>query len=171
MALQNLITLTESKNKFIVPQYNGVALHSVINPQKEAESLANNYMSQLTKSPYVIILGLGFGYHVDEIYKLMKLKHEQPQIIVIEAISELIKVFKNYKGFDYKNVSILNYSNPNEIFFDELIVHSILSKPTVIIHPGSFNSNQTYYRTFLSKRANKIEPQNTLARNILGANV
>ena len=147
------ISIKESKNKFLIPHYLDKPIHSMVNPQKEAESLANNYMSQLTKNPITIILGLGFGYHVDEIYKFMKLRHENPQIIIIEALPELIKIFESYKGFKNHNPFILSTEKAADLFFNETIVKALLAKPTIIIHPGSFNVSPEYYRQFLTKRS------------------
>jgi hypothetical protein len=143
------ISLGSSKNKLLVPLINDMPLHSLINPAKEAESLANNYIAQISKNPLVIVLGLGFGYHLDEIYKIMSLAHENFSIFVIEGITEISRMAQSHKTFP-SEIKIITNNQVSNIFKHGELLEALAKKPTVIIHPTSFKMNEQFYRDFLT---------------------
>ncbi len=143
------ISLGSSKNKLLVPLINDLPLHSLINPAKEAESLTNNYIAQISKNPIVIVLGLGFGYHLDEIYKIMSLAHENFSIFVIEGITEISRMVQSHRVFP-SEVKIIADNQVSSIFKHGELLEAFAKKPTIIIHPASYKMNEPFYRSFLT---------------------
>jgi hypothetical protein len=146
------IKLHTTKSKDIVPIVNDVPVHSLLNPVREAEVFATNFMSQLSTNPNVLILGLGFGYHVEEIERLLNLKHKVYQISVIEGISDLALSCQSYRHLNPK-ISVFSNPNPEDIFFNQEFCEFLLKKPTLVMHPVLYKLNETYYRKILSRRA------------------
>lgn len=146
------IKLHTTKSKDIVPIVNDVPVHSLLNPIREAEVFATNFMSQLSTNQNVLILGLGYGYHVEEIERLLKLKHKAYQICVIEGISDLARSCLSYRKL---NPSITVFANPDpeDLFFNEEFCEFLLKKPTLVMHPVLYKLNESYYKKILSRRA------------------
>lgn len=147
------IKLHTTKSKDIVPIVNDVPVHSLLNPVREAEVFATNFMSQLSSNPNVLILGLGFGYHVEEIERLLKLKHKTYKICVIEGIADLARSCLSYKKMN-PEITVFSQQNPSELFFDEYFCHFLLEKPTLVMHPVLYKLNESFYRSILSRRVN-----------------
>jgi hypothetical protein len=146
------IKLHTTKSKDIVPIVNDVPVHSLLNPVREAEVFATNFMSQLSTNPNVLILGLGFGYHVEEIERLLKLKHKDYQISVIEGISDLARSCQSYRNLNPK-ISVFSNPAPEDLFFNEGFCEFLLQKPTLVMHPVLYKLNEIYYKKILSRRA------------------
>lgn len=146
------IRLHTTKSKHIVPIVNDTPIHSLLNPVREAEVFATNFMSQVSSNSNILILGLGFAYHVEELQKLLNVKHKIHRIYVVEGIGELSKSCLSYQKLD-KSIRVFHTTNPNDLFFDEDFCHFLLSKPTIIMHPVLYKLNEAYYKTILTRRA------------------
>ncbi len=146
------IKLHTTKNKDIVPIVNDIPVHSLLNPVREAEVFATNFMSQLSTNPNVLILGLGFAYHVEEIERLLKLKHKTYSICVIEGITELALSCQSYRKLN-KNISVFSTKDAEELFYNELFCLFLIKKPTIVMHPILYKLNEEYYKKILSKRS------------------
>lgn len=146
------IKLHTTKTKDIVPTINDVPIHSLLNPVREAEVFATNFMSQLSTNPNILILGLGFGYHVEEIERLLRLKHKTYKISVIEGISELARSCQSYRGLN-KAVSVFTSTDPEDLFLNEEFCKFLLKKPTLVMHPVLYRLSENYYRKVLTRRA------------------
>lgn len=147
-----LLTITEAKSKELVPVLRGRPLHSLHNPRREAEVFANNHLAQLNRVPYALVLGLGFGYHLAELSKIMRLKHKTFHIAVIEAIPELARLVESYRGH-LPGVEVYTAHDPNELWRQQGLAKFLLMKPVVVTHPPSFETSTPYYETFLRHRA------------------
>jgi hypothetical protein len=146
------IKLHTTKSKDIVPIVNDVPVHSLLNPVREAEVFATNFMSQLSTNPNVLILGLGFGYHVEEIERLLRLKHKAYKISVIEGISDLARSCQSYRHLN-PNITVFSNPAPEDLFFNEEFCEFLLNKPTLVMHPVLYKLSEAYYRKILSRRA------------------
>ncbi len=140
-----------SRTEQKVPVVNGVHLHSIYNPFKEAEALVENNAEALSNKNEVLVLGLGFGYHVNHITeKLTELYGSNFKVIVIEPN---LQVHQDCLGLDLinkKNVLVYSGFTAQELYRDLDLIHFLLRKPTMIAHPASFNLYQMYYKTFLT---------------------
>ena len=56
-----------AKSGHIVPVVDQIYLHSVYDPIKEADDYVQTHEEDLKKNPTVLMLGLGFGYHIFQI--------------------------------------------------------------------------------------------------------
>ena len=137
-----------------VPVVNGVHLHSIYNPSKEAENLINSSLDSLKNKNEILILGLGFGYHVNlAIEKLVELHGNQYKIIVIEPNHQVYEDCLSLNLLNKKNVLVYSGFTAQELYRDLDLIHFLLRKPAVIAHPASFNLYQEYFKTFLTFEA------------------
>ena len=146
------IRLHTTKSKHIIPIVNDVAIHSMLNPIREAEVFASNFMSQLSSNPNILILGLGYGYHVEELEKLLNIKHRIHRIYVVEGIPELAKSCLSYIKL-HKSIKVFHPADPEDLFFDEEFCEFLLCKPTIIMHPALYRLNEPYYKKILLRRS------------------
>lgn len=146
------LTLTEAKSKDLVPVLNGNALHSLHNPIREAEVFASNHLAQLSNRPYVLVLGLGFGYHLEEMSKILRLRHKEGRIVVIEPCKELVRLWSSYRP-NKGQVEVFCAGSTQELYNDRTLCQFLLLKPVVIIHGPSFENSKKYFQDFLQKRA------------------
>jgi hypothetical protein len=143
-----------SRTEQKVPVVNGVHLHSIYNPFKEAETLIESHKNALEKKSEVLILGLGFAYHVNEIIETLKKFHgDNFKIVVIEPNIQVYNDCIDLGLLNKKNVLVYSGFTPKELYSDIDLVHFLLRKPTVIAHPPSFNLYQIYFKTFLTFEA------------------
>ena len=143
------IKLSRSEEK--VPVVGGVHLHSTYNPTKEAIAFAERYRDQLTSKREVLILGLGFAYHVNEIAKILSSKFgEDYSIVVIEPNEHVFHSCLEEHLLNLKNVTVYNGADSANYYNKKELTHFLLGRPTVIAHPASFNLNQSFFKSFLS---------------------
>jgi hypothetical protein len=143
-----------SRTEQKVPVVNGVHLHSIYNPFKEAENLINANLMALEGKNEVLILGLGFGYHVNyAIEKLTELHGNNFKIIVIEPNLQVHQECLNLDLLNKKNVLVYSGFTANELYSDLDLIHFLLRKPAMIAHPASFNLYQLYFKSFLTFEA------------------
>jgi len=137
-----------------VPVVNGVHLHSIYNPTKEAENLAEAQLEILEKKNEVLILGLGFGYHVNAIVeKLTEFHQENFSVIVIEPNSQVFEECSALNLINKKNVLVYSGFSSSELYRDIDLIHFLLRKPAMIAHPPSFNLYHSYFKNILTFEA------------------
>jgi hypothetical protein len=145
-----------SRTEQKVPVVNGVHLHSIYNPFKEADTLVESQLETLKNKNEVFILGLGYAYHVNAIIeKLQEFHGNNFKIIVVEPN---IQVYEDCLAGDLlnkKNVLVYAGFSSNELYSDIEFVHFLLRKPAMIAHPASFNLYQYYFKTILTFEAPK----------------
>ncbi len=156
--------LETARNGLTVPIINGVYLHSIYNPLKEAETYAENFSETLKKKNTVLILGLGFGYHIEEVAKLLNKTHATYKIIVLETNKNLIEEFKETRNFEDQNIEIVHFSTPEELYQEINFVKFLMTKPSVIKHEASYALEIERYTNFLKY---KSSPQVSTYRNQL----
>ena len=140
-----------------VPVVNGVHLHSIYNPLKEAENLTEAQLDNLKNKNEVLILGLGFGYHVNAVIEKLILFHgENYKVIVIEPNSQVYEDCLSSQLIIEKNITIYTGLNSSELYGELSLIHFLLRKPVMIAHPPSFNLYHNYFKNFLTFEA----PQN-----------
>ncbi len=146
------LSLTESKTKDLVPLVDGNPLHSLHNPRREAEVWANNHLAQIQRSPAVLVLGLGFGYHLEELAKILRLKHKNYRLHAVEALPEVARLWASYRTNE-AGIHVHTSATAAALWEDEVLCRLLLEKPAVIIHRPSWETDTTFYRAFLAKRA------------------
>ncbi len=147
--------LQQSRNGLTVPVINEVFLHSIYNPIKEAEAFAETHSKSLAYKDKIIVLGLGFGYHVEQLAKILNRNHNSFEILIVEPNSKLVDDFISTRGFEDKNIKIINAPNVTDLFGSLDFVSYLMQKPAIIKHDASFILNQEYYTQLLSYQAPK----------------
>ncbi len=146
--------LKESRNGDIIPVIDGVHLHSIYDPQKEALSFVDNNMSSIKSNTNFIVLGLGFGYHIQAlINQLDSMNTRNYSIIVIEENTQLTHDFKQSKEFSSSKVSIFNPQTINSLFEDFNFVSFLKTKPSILKHNLSYEINESFYKDILTYKA------------------
>ncbi len=151
----NEILIENSKVSLPIPVINGCYLHSRFNPLKEAEEFAEENFKKVASKSHIIILGLGFGYHVNELVKKITLLTTKYKILIVEPNQNLVTKFNDIFSFDDPNISIVCEESVEDFFFNESLLTFFRNKPAVLIHKPSFNLNKDFYTRFLSFKAPK----------------
>jgi hypothetical protein len=149
----NTLDIKTSRNGLPVPILKGIHLHSVYNPAKEAEAFAEKYKETLKANNYVLVLGLGFGYHIDQIEKILSEYHEHFNILVLEPNKEIADGFKTFRAFKNTHITILNHNKVEPLFESSEFINFLRQKPAIIKHDPSFNLEKTFYTKFLKFKA------------------
>lgn len=140
----------------LIPVVNGVHLHSVYNPIKESEALLEKNRDSLEKKNEVLILGLGFAYHVNKISEFLRSVHgDHFKIVIIEPNLQVYNDVLTTGLLDRNNALVYSGFRANELYHDIDLVNFLLRKPTVIAHPASFNLYQDYFKSILTYEAPK----------------
>ena len=148
----NGIELQSSRNGLSIPVINGVYLHSVYNPQKEAEAFVEKNENIINRKNNLIILGLGFGYHIEQVAKKLNESGEY-KIIVIEPNKELVNLFEETRPFYDSNIQIVSYETIEEYYLDRNFSNFLSQKPGIIKLDTAFNLNKEFYKSFLTFKA------------------
>lgn len=136
-----------SRNDLPIPVINGIHLHSIYNPIKEAEAFVDKHQEVLKHNNNFLILGLGFGYHIEEIIRTSQNKINQ--IIVIEPNQELVQSYFQNRTLP-KNVEIKCYQDVESYFYDYHFIQFLIQRPSIIKHDTSFNLERNFYTKLLS---------------------
>lgn len=151
---KNEIKIVEAQDGAKIPVINGVYLHSNFSPTKEAAKIIDNYSEQLTDKDTFLVLGLGFGYHIQELQK--RIANKNSTIIVIEPNKELVNLYIENIG-QPDQVKILNVSNEKILYEIKEFVEFLNTKPCVIKHSVSFQIESDFYKRLLThKSPNKV---------------
>lgn len=141
--------ISKSKTDHYVPIIDGIHLHSSYDPIKEAKEFINDYHDSLKINNKVLVLGLGFGYHITETIHQLKKSHFSYEIHVIEPNQELFNSFTDLNFIDDKNLTIICSHLIEKIYSDKELLYFLSSGPTVIAHPVSMNINSQFYNDFM----------------------
>jgi len=123
-----MFELEKSKSGSYTLKYNGKYIHSKYDPEKEAVSFCKRNIKLINKE-IVIIYGLGLGYHIKELRKIVNEK----LIYVLELNNEIINICKkvNNQIFMDKNIKIVG--NDERKFIENLIYDNniLIYKPSL----------------------------------------
>lgn len=129
-----------------------IRLHSAYDPLKEAERAVNAFNPG--RCNYIIVLGLGLGYHV----KFLKEKYPARTIIAAERDDEVIKITKEINPAYVKNIKIIKSSNELIKVFEQTDIAKITGI-SAFIHRQSYALDKPFYdllvsgaREFISSR-------------------
>jgi hypothetical protein len=147
--------LEASRNGLTVPVINDVYLHSIYNPVKEANAFALTQEKNIKIKKHILILGLGFGYHVEEIARIASQHHSDYQVVILEPNKRLVDDFINTRNFEDKKIKIICMDSVKELFGTWEFVKFLMNKPCIIKHDASFIVEREFYSSFLSYQASK----------------
>jgi hypothetical protein len=145
-----------TKHGYPVPINNGVYLHSIFDPQKEAKTFVDSQLERINKSDSILVLGLAFGYHIDAIFNYLNENEIDKEVCVLEPSKDLIKKYEEFPN-TLDRVKVFNPLSIKQLFEDFDFVEFLMNKPAILIHSNSFNQNKAFYKYFLNFTAN-IKP-------------
>ncbi len=131
----------------------GVHLHSIYDPAREAENFIDSQVKNLKGKIDVVILGLGFGYHVKALQHYFDSIKSDYNIIVIEPNQDVYNYVAEKNLVDFNKVKVINSHSIDELYSNEKLVHFLLQKPAIIAHPASFNHYHAFFKEFLTYNA------------------
>ena len=155
----SIISLETARNGSTVPVVNGIYLHSIYDPEKEAETFVENFEKQFQKKNHVLILGLGFGYHIEQAVESLRSLHASFHITVLEPNKELIKLVESNKIFSPQEVTVLHLESSKKIYESEEFVRFLIKKPSILKHESSFSLNKNAFSDFLTFKSSRILEQ------------
>ncbi len=161
MAIQkpvnSYIKIISSKNGNPIPIIKGSQLHSIYNPLKEAELFTKENSEKLKISNNIIILGLGFAYHVEAISKYMKKLYKKNYLItVVEPNKNIYEKCINYKLISrITNTKYIIKDDIEKIYSDSVFINVITNNPSILIHEPSYNLNNTFFKNLINYRSSK----------------
>ncbi|MBT3583295.1 MAG: hypothetical protein HN509_00195 [Halobacteriovoraceae bacterium] len=144
-----------SKTEQKVPVVEGVHLHSIYNPDREAEGFVAKHLDSIKDNSKVLILGLGFGYHVNHIVqKLKQLYGTAFEVCVIEPNRQVYNDCLSLNNLNLsENISVHCFDHVDSFYRELGIVNFLKEKPVVLMHPASYNLYQNFFREFLTYKA------------------
>lgn len=144
------LEIEKSRNELLVPIDRGIYLHSIYNPEKEAEILVSKFKEGLSANTNILVLGLGFAYHINEIIK--NSTSSKLKIMVIEPNKNIIETYlKLFKK--PSQVQIKFYNKIEEYFYDYELIDFLMLKPLIIKLETSFNLDKDFYKQFFTYRS------------------
>ena len=143
-----------SKSNTSVPVVDGIHLHSIYNPSKEAVGLIAKYEEALKSQSKILVLGLGFGYHVWQLESLLGRLQKNWEIVVIEPDVRMHEAFKKHAPVEFSNRTRIVSENSISEFYDDIkLVRFMAAKPLLIPHAASFNLREDFFKKFMSFNA------------------
>jgi hypothetical protein len=145
-----------SKTGHAIPVIDGVHLHSVYNPIREAEAFATKNNKIICEKNTLLCLGLGFGYHIDQVLQLARKHHKGDYLIaVIEPNKRTVENYHRFTGNTDSRLFIFCNENSEKLYKDSELIRILLKSPAILAHPASFNLYQEYFKAFMSYKSPK----------------
>lgn len=145
-----------------VPVVDGVHLHSIYNPERETETIIEQYKNSMNSNPNILVLGLGFGYHINAIKKYMEsTSHKDFNIYIIEPNEQVYRDADSHNPIESRNIKVFCGSDVHELYSDKEMISFLLKKPVIIPHAPSFSLYKDFFKNYLSYKApTKLEDIN-----------
>ncbi len=143
-----------SKTGLKVPLVNNIHIHSAYDPIKEAENLVKQSFSEFKNGDYVLVLGLGFGYHVIELIKEYERNHLKVSLFVIEPSEEMYELcIRNNPDILHYQVQILHGSHVKTFYENRDFVNFLIHRPSIFKLSSIFNLHQNFFKSLLGYKA------------------
>ena len=149
------VSLEMARNGSPVAKVRGVYLHSVYDPEKEADSFVETYEKQISTKNHILIFGLGLGYHVNRVVKSLRSTHHDYRVVVLESNSELISLVSEQGLVPSEKVRIIHLDNYESLYSDRTFVDFLMKKPCLLKHEASFSIDKDLYTGFLKYKSSK----------------
>ena len=158
-APESEIEILRSRNAYPIPRVNGVMIHSNYDPLKEAVAFVNSYESLIRSQDIILVMGYGFGYHVDEIVKRIK---DDPEkfIFVIEPDVSFFKKSLELKDITHivDRVTFIVGISVQKLFDIPGFYRILNAAQYMIGYKPAINVNEEYFVEFVKRRSsNRVE--------------
>lgn len=149
------LQIKTSKTGQEVAVLNGVHLHSIYDPEKEAREFISKHSEILSKKNSALVLGLGLGFHVKEIINKFEEVHgSHYHISVIEPSEKIYQAaLTKCPYLNSTNIRVYCDDSIERLYENVELVEFLIHKPAVIGHPASFNLWKKFFSGFLSYKA------------------
>lgn len=146
------VEIKYSKTDLPVPVINHVHLHSIYNPEREAENFVTANDAVISKGKDLLVFGLGFGYHIAKLEEALKVRYPNTyRVFVIEPNNALVEKWKSLRPTMLTpRVKVVSYGDVKEFYKDRELVEFLSEKPSILPHPASFQLNEDFFRGFMS---------------------
>jgi spore maturation protein CgeB len=134
------ICVTHAKNNHPIPRWKDVLLHSSYDPVSEASKLLDHH--DLSGGQGVIVLGLGFAYHVKEL-----LRRTEGRVVVIEKSLAMLRAAMEHVDLEdvISRVTLLIEETPAEVAAQETVAAVLNSTYTVLAQAAALRCDPDYY--------------------------
>ncbi|MBP7651805.1 motility associated factor glycosyltransferase family protein [Candidatus Dependentiae bacterium] len=127
-----------------------ISLHSLYDPQREADRFINQF--DLSDKDVIILVGLGIGYHLKSI---LSAAPKKSKIIVFERFHEIYNLFESNKSIlniNSDNIEILCEGNKTDITYciSKYINFRNFFKTKIITNLNSVKLDEKYYKSVVS---------------------
>jgi len=149
--LQGYIRVVNSRSGLPVPVVKNIHVHSIYDPEKEAELLLGRLKAEFQNNKEFLVAGWGFAYHVHKLIQGMK----PERLIIAEADPGIF-----FKSLEYVPLGPILDTDPDIILgrragITDLIFNSCRAikgnMPDIIRNPGSYNLFSWYYDAIIGK--------------------
>lgn len=147
------ITFKNNHNNQIIPYIDSTPLHSENDPIGEAKKFILHYNDKIKNNNTFVILGLGHGYHVNQLSKNLQSFSNNYKILVIEPHNELVQRYREHNDGKDPRVKILSQRNMDKLYRSRTLIRTLTQKPAILVHRASLDCNEKYFREFLSFQA------------------
>ncbi|MCB0391174.1 MAG: motility associated factor glycosyltransferase family protein [Bdellovibrionales bacterium] len=124
-----------SKNNSPIFTWEDRYLCSRVDPQKEAQEWLTSRSEQINSSKYIVVLGLGCGYHILQLINNFPTK----KILVIETEKTIINVFKRNFPIESSAVELLHIDDEESLISNPAIQNTLKNFYVVLLHGPSIN--------------------------------
>ena len=111
-----------SKNNSPIFTWEDRYLCSRVDPQKEAQEWLTSRSEQINSSKYIVVLGLGCGYHILQLINNFPTK----KILVIETEKTIINVFKRNFPIESSAVELLHIDDEESLISNPAIQNTLV---------------------------------------------
>lgn len=139
-----MIELITNKDGLKIPKVDGICLHSLVDPVRESIRNVNEFETSLKQARYIIVFGLGGGFHVEELKRRFS-----AEITVIEASSEIAQavIENNPRLIDSQNLLI--GQSFDALLNNDAFIDSFSDRFAVYQHTPSIRLFTEYYKKIL----------------------
>ena len=157
MDISSEVEIKMSKNDLPIPCINGSHLHSTYNPIKEAEGFIRKNIHIIEDKNTVLVMGLGFAYHIRELIKQMSSFWGRDfKILVIDPSKKINEELQQFLDGPLENTEIICGETVDDLYQNQQLIKFLVNRPGIIAHPASFNLHEDYFRSFMSFRSKKF---------------
>lgn len=156
------ITVEQAESGNFILAKNDFPLDDLKNPVDSVQNdISKTIISELKKSDFILIYGLGMGYLLDEVF----LKYESKIIVYEPDINVLRLVFENVDLVKYLSSKRVSVFNDEKDCLDYLSQHFILGDKLEITYPANY---ALLYQNIMPSFIQEV--YNVLKRNIIDLN-
>ncbi len=132
-----------------------IEMHSKFNPVQEAYDQCLALRDKIKKQDHILILGIGLGYHIQQLEFKMREFHKNPVIYVVEPNEEVVKLAMKYHIVPQGNVKIFSGRSIDTYYQDQQFIDFLNDKPLIVPHNPSLNLEYTFFKKFLSHKSSR----------------